>query len=77
MPDCPGLVGQIQPLALIPVSGHRVRELDVDVFFLDTNFIGLAAFFPSNSVSMQLSQRASDRNAPNKPSYGDNADEEE
>jgi hypothetical protein len=64
MLDWPGLVGQIQLqlLALIPASGHRVREHDVFLFYnflLYTNCIGLAAFFP------------------NKPSYCNNTYEEE
>jgi hypothetical protein len=68
-------VSQIQLLALIPASGHRVREHDV--FLLQTNCIGLAAFFPSKYISIRLGPGASDINAPNKPSYGDNTYDEE
>src|SRR6267154_4994511 len=50
----PGLLGQIQPPALIPVSGYRVRENDI--IFLP-NCTGLAAFFPRKYISNFFQER--------------------
>lgn len=70
-----GFVSQIHLLALIPATGHRVREHDV--FLLQSNRIGLAAFFPNKYISIRLGPGSGDINAPNKPSYGDNTYNEE
>ena len=65
MLEWPGLLRQIQPPALIPVSGHRERKNDVVVL---SNCTGLAATFPGKCMSKRLPPGTSDTNAPNKPS---------